>query len=106
MGLGLQGFHHRPVGELQLREQWSRRGGLLFFHLNGPDIGPIFLAQTEFLPTPGTGYSLAVTKDSSGTYIMWIDGVPARAAEQTDTTPIPQPSVPLTIGQAEGLGSF
>jgi hypothetical protein len=37
---------------------------------------------------------------------MWIDGVPARAAEQTDTTPIPQPSVPLTIGQAEGLGSF
>jgi hypothetical protein len=64
---------------------------------------PAFLAQTPFSPTPGTWYLVSVTK-ASGTYMMWINGVPSTATSQTDNTPIAPPNVPLTIGEAEGLG--
>jgi hypothetical protein len=64
---------------------------------------PAFLAQTPFSPTPGTWYLLSVTK-ASGTYTMWINGVPSTATSQTDNTPIAPPNVPLAIGEAEGLG--
>jgi hypothetical protein len=79
--------------------------GMLTFHINGPSIGPQFLAQTPFTPTPGTWYLLAVTK-TSGTYSIWINGVPSSGTAQTNTTPIPRPTAPLTIGEAEGLGYF
>lgn len=77
--------------------------GVLTFHINGPTVGPRFLAQTPFSPTPGTWYLVSVTK-KSGTYTMWINGIPSTATSQTDNTPIPPPNVPLTIGEAEGLG--
>jgi len=77
--------------------------GVLTFHINGPNLGPQFLVQTPFSPTPGTWYVVSVTKASS-TYTMWIDGVPSTATSQTFTTAIPPPNVPLTIGEAEGLG--
>jgi hypothetical protein len=77
--------------------------GVLTFHINGPNLGPQFLAQTPFSPTPGTWYLVSVTK-ASGTYTMWIDGVPSTATSQTFTTAIPPPNVPLTIGEAESLG--
>lgn len=79
--------------------------GVLTFHLNGPNLGPQWLAQTPFSPTPGTWYMLAVTK-ASGTYTIWIDGVPSTSTSQTYPTPIPPPTAPLTIGEAEGLGYF
>ncbi|MFZ1160062.1 MAG: choice-of-anchor D domain-containing protein [Candidatus Sulfotelmatobacter sp.] len=78
--------------------------GVLNFHINGA-IGPQWLAQTPFSPTPGTWYFLAVTK-ASGVYTIWIDGVPSTSTSQTYTTPIPPPTAPLTIGEAEGLGYF
>lgn len=62
--------------------------GVLTFHINGPQIGPQFLAQTPFSPTPGTWHLLAVTK-ASGTYTIWIDGVPSTSTSQTNTTAIP-----------------
>lgn len=79
--------------------------GVLTFHINGPQLGPQFLAQTPFSPTPGTWHLLAVTK-ASGTYTIWIDGVPSTATSQTFNTAIPRPTAPLTIGEAEGLGYF
>jgi hypothetical protein len=79
--------------------------GVLTFHINGPQIGPQFLAQTPFSPTPGTWHLLAVTK-ASGTYTIWIDGVPSTSTSQTNTTAIPRPTAPLTIGEAESLGYF
>lgn len=79
--------------------------GVLTFHINGPQLGPQFLAQTPFSPTPGTWYMLAVTK-ASGTYTIWINGVPSTSTAQTFDTAIPRPTVPLTIGEAEGLGYF
>jgi hypothetical protein len=78
--------------------------GVLNFHINGA-IGPQWLAQTPFSPTPGTWYFLAVTK-SSGTYTISIDGVPSTSTSQTYTNPIPSPTAPLIIGEAEGLGYF
>ncbi len=79
--------------------------GVLTFHINGPNIGPQFLAQTPFSPTPGTWYLLAVTK-AAGTYTIWINGVPSSGTSQTYTISIPRPTAPLTIGEAEGLGYF
>jgi hypothetical protein len=76
--------------------------GVLTFVIGGTAV-PEFLAQTPFSPTPGTWYLVSVTK-ASGTYTMWIDGVPSTATSQTFTTAIPPPNVPLTIGEAEGLG--
>lgn len=78
--------------------------GVLNFHINGA-IGPQWLAQTPFSPTPGTWYFLAVTKQS-GTYTIWIDGVPSTSTSQTYTNPIPPPTAPLLIGEAEGRGYF
>jgi len=79
--------------------------GVLTFHINGPGIGPQWIAQTPFSPTVDTWHLLAVTK-ASGTYTIWIDGVPSTATSQTYNTPIPRPTAPLTIGEAEGLGYF
>jgi len=79
--------------------------GVLTFHINSPQIGPQFLAQTPFSPAPGTWHMLAVTK-ASGTYTIWIDGVPSTETAQTYNTAIPRPTAPLTIGEAEGLGYF
>jgi hypothetical protein len=76
--------------------------GVLTFVIGGTSV-PEFLAQTPFSPTPGTWYLVSVTK-ASGTYTIWIDGVPSTATSQTFTTAIPPPNVPLTIGEAEGLG--
>ena len=76
--------------------------GVLTFVIGGTPV-PEFLAQTPFSPTPGTWYLVSVTK-ASGTYTMWIDGVPSTATSQTFTTAIPPPNVPLTMGEAEGLG--
>lgn len=76
--------------------------GVLTFVIGGTP-APEFLAQTPFSPTTGTWYLVSVTK-ASGTYTMWIDGVPSTATSQTFTTAIPPPNVPLTIGEAEALG--
>lgn len=91
--------------EQQNKWVFALSAGVLTFHINGPNIGPQFLAQTPFSPTPGTWYLLAVTK-TSGTYTIWINGVPSTGTSQTNSTPIPRPTAPLMIGQAEGLGYF
>jgi hypothetical protein len=76
-------------------------GGFLNFHINSPLSGPLFLAQTLFSPIPNRWYHLAVTR-LENKYTIYIDGVPT--APETNTTVIPNPNAPLTIGQAEGLG--
>jgi hypothetical protein len=91
--------------ENQNKWVFALSAGVLTFHINGPSIGPQFLAQTPFSPTPGIWYLLAVTK-TSGTYTIWINGVPSSGTSQTNITPIPRPTAPLTIGEAEGLGYF
>jgi subtilase family serine protease len=76
-------------------------GGLLNLHLNGPVLGPRFLAQAAFAPLTNTWYHLAFTR-SNGFYRIFTNGV--LAASQSEPASIPDLAAPLTIGSAEGLG--
>lgn len=82
---------------------FARGGGMLNFHVNSPDLGPIFFCLASFTPTPNEWYHLAVTRQSSE-YRIYIDG--QLAAVDSFGLPIPDANVPLTIGSAEGLGFF
>jgi hypothetical protein len=76
-------------------------GGILSVHLNGPIIGPQFVAQAAFTPVTNTWYHLAFTR-SNGVYRVFTNGI--QAASQSNASPIPDIAAPLTIGSAEGLG--
>jgi uncharacterized repeat protein (TIGR01451 family) len=77
-------------------------GGLLFFHVNSPTLGPQFLAQTAFTPQVGRWYHLTARR--TGTTIeIYVDGVLA-GAQTNVTLAIPDVNFPLTIGQAENQG--
>ena len=85
------------------RNKWffALGGGFLNFHINSPAIGPRFFPLVPFSPNIGQWYHLAVTRRGN-IYIVYIDGVLAGSA--IDNNAIPNPSNPLTIGQAESLG--
>lgn len=85
------------------RNKWffALGGGFLNFHINSPSIGPKFFPLVPFSPVVGQWYHLAVVRSGS-TYTIFVDGVPRGSATNTDV--IPNPSAPLTIGQAENLG--
>ena len=76
-------------------------GGLLNFHVNTPDLGPVFLVQAEFSPDLGAWYHLAAVR-TNNTIEIYVNGV----SVGTDTLDfeIPNPDAPLTIGQAESIG--
>ena len=76
-------------------------GGVLYWHINSPDLGPIFLALASFSPAVGQWYHLAVTR-SGTTYTTYVDGV--AIASESDANPVPNANAPLTIGQAESAG--
>jgi hypothetical protein len=76
-------------------------GGKLNFHINGPTIGALFLAQATFSPALGRWYHLAVTRKGT-TFTIYVDGTPV--SSEVNTVAIPNPNGPLTIGQTENLG--
>jgi hypothetical protein len=78
------------------------RNGQLEFHINDPVNGPIFF-NVPFSPTTSTWYHVAVTRSGS-TYTFYING--NSAGSLTNSTPVPNASANLTIGWAEGSGTF
>jgi hypothetical protein len=85
------------------RNKWffATGGGYLYFHINGPTLGPQFFPLVPFSPTVGVWYHLAVVRSGS-TYAVFINGT--RAGSVTNTKTIASPNAPLTIGQAENIG--
>jgi len=85
------------------RNKWffALGGGFLNFHINSPAIGPRFFPLVPFSPVVSQWYHLAVTRRGN-IYIVYVNGTLAGSA--IDNNPIPNPSSPLTIGQAESLG--
>lgn len=85
------------------RNKWffAVGGGFLYFHINGPALGPQFFPLVPFSPSVGVWYHLAVVRSGS-TYTIFINGSPGGSA--TNANAIPAPNAPLTIGQAESLG--
>ncbi len=76
-------------------------GGTLQFQFGSPSIGEFFLVQAPFSPTLNQWYHLAVTR-SADTFSLFVDGV--IVGSEVNTNAIPNPSAPLTIGQAENTG--
>ncbi len=76
-------------------------GGYLYFHINGPQLGPQFFPLVPFSPGVGRWHHLAVTRTGS-TYTVYIDGVASGTA--TNNYVIPDPHAPLTIAEGEGIG--
>jgi hypothetical protein len=76
-------------------------GGVLNFHLNGPGIGPRFLAQTPFNPASNVWYHLSLTR-SNGVYRIFTNGV--QASSEAAAVIIPEVAAPITFGEAEGVG--
>ena len=85
------------------RNKWffALGGGFLNFHINSSAIGPRFFPLVPFSPIVGQWHHLAVTKRGN-IYILYVNG--AIAGSAIDNNSIPNPSSPLTIGQAESLG--
>ena len=84
------------------RNKWlfGLGGGVLYFYLNGPGLGPQFPAQAPFTPTTNQWHHLAVTRGGA-VFRIYIDG--AQASVETNNMAIPAANAPLTIGQAQGL---
>jgi titin len=76
-------------------------GGVLNFHINNPGVGSGFFVQAPFSPTLHQWYNLAVTR-RAGTFTIYVNGT--AVGSQFTSQAIPDPNVPITIGQAEGLG--
>lgn len=76
-------------------------GGYLEFHINGPGIGPKFFPLVPFNPSVARWYHLAIVR-SGYSYTIFINGVPAGTAMDSDV--IPTPNAPLTIAQSELIG--
>jgi len=76
-------------------------GGVLSFHVNGPGIGPWFLAQAPLAPETNQWYHVAVTRTAL-TFRIYANGL--EVASESNPVVIPNASAPLTIGQAEDLG--
>ncbi len=76
--------------------------GNLCFHINGP--GSAFIIPTStFAPSTGDWHHYAVTRTGS-TYSFYVDGVSLGTG--TSSLPVPDATVPMTIGQAENVGFF
>jgi len=75
----------------------------LHFHINGPGSTSLgFFNQTPFDPILDQWYHIALTR-SSDTLKIFVDGE-LLGVEVINNLFVPNPSAPLTIGQAEGLG--
>lgn len=74
-------------------------GGVLYWLIASPTLGPIFMVLAPFSPIVHQWYHLAVIRDGS-TYTIFVDGT--SVGSYTNTDAVPDANVPLTIGQSEG----
>jgi hypothetical protein len=94
---------HDNGGGEQNKWTFPLGGGVLHFHVNGPSpypVGGYDLAKYTFSPNPYQWYHLAVTR-SGNTFTIYVDGI--AVSSETNSVMIPNPTAPLTIGQAEGF---
>jgi hypothetical protein len=73
-------------------------GGDLYWHMNSPATGPVFLALAPFAPNLNQWYNLALTRAGS-TFTIYVNGTPV--ASENNALPVPAANAPLTIGEAE-----
>jgi len=95
--------HDEGSGE---RKKWffALGGGVLNFHINGPDFSGIFLVQAPFSPIVGQWYHLAITR-ADNVYTIFVDGIAIGSEENSRT--IPNSDASLLIGQSgELFGGF
>ncbi|HEY0781279.1 MAG TPA: LamG domain-containing protein, partial [Thermoanaerobaculia bacterium] len=85
------------------RNKWffAVGGGMLYFHINGPQLGPQFFPLVSFSPVVGQWYHLALVRAGS-LYTIYIDGVASGTA--TNPSVIADPDAPLTLAEGEGIG--
>jgi hypothetical protein len=73
-------------------------GGDLYWHMNSPATGPLFLALAPFTPNLNQWYNLALTRSGS-TFAISVNGAPI--SSEDNANPVPDASAPLTLGAAE-----
>jgi hypothetical protein len=77
--------------------------GKLTFHINSPTLGPKWALDTTFTPDLDKWYNLALTRQD-GVFKVYVNGELVGTDSNLANISIPNPSAPLTIGQAEGIG--
>ena len=77
--------------------------GKLTFHINSPTLGPKWALDTAFNPDLDNWYNLALTRQN-GVFKVYVNGALVGTDSNLANVSIPNPSAPLTIGQAEGIG--
>jgi hypothetical protein len=73
-------------------------GGDLYWHMNSPSTGPLFLGLAPFSPNLNQWYNLALSR-AGNTFTIYVNGTPVSTA--TSSVPVPAANAPLTIGEAE-----
>jgi hypothetical protein len=73
-------------------------GGDLYWHMNSPFTGPIFLGLAPFAPNLNQWYNLALTRSRS-TFTIYANGTAVASANSS--LPVPDANAPLTLGEAE-----
>lgn len=74
-------------------------GGVLNFHINDPQHGPVFLVRAPFRPEPKQWYHLALARRQDA-FTIYVNG--KTAGSETNDRPVPAVKAPLRIGEAEG----
>lgn len=89
---------HDQGGGNQNKWFFGYGGGELYWHMNSPATGPLFLAQAPFTPNLNQWYNLALTR-TGNTFAIYVNGV--QVSSQDNSQPVPDVNAPLTIGEAE-----
>ena len=75
-------------------------GGVLNFHINDPQRGPVFLVKAPFRPKPKLWYHIAITRRQN-VFTIYVNG--KAVGSETRDRAIPHSDAPLNIGEAEGF---
>ncbi|MFH1320247.1 MAG: LamG-like jellyroll fold domain-containing protein [Bacteroidota bacterium] len=93
---------HDNGGGAQDKLIFSYNGGTQL-HLNYPGGPAVYITGNAWTPNPNVWYFITVTR-SGNTYKFYRDGI--FDGSVINSNPIPNSTVPLTIGWAEGASSF
>ena len=74
-------------------------GGVLNFHINDPQRGPVFLVKAPFRPKSKQWNHLAITRQQH-VFTIYANG--AAVGSETSDREIPHVNAPMKIGEAEG----